>query len=56
MVYIGKTYNLWYKVIEQLEDICNCLHHDRKDVSFTNILNSCNVNVIFICKHNTFYF
>lgn len=36
MVYIGKTYNLWYTVIEQLEDIYNCSDHDKKDVSNIN--------------------
>lgn len=33
MVHIGKTYNLWYKVIEQLEDICDYFKHYKKNVS-----------------------
>ncbi|XP_025202207.1 transcription-associated protein 1-like [Melanaphis sacchari] len=31
MTYIGKTYNLWYLVIKQMEDICNYYKHDKKD-------------------------
>lgn len=34
MVYIGKTYNLWHKVIEQMEDICNYFEHNKKNVSY----------------------
>lgn len=37
LVYIGKTYNLWYKVIEQMEDISNYFQHDKKNVSCTNL-------------------
>jgi len=33
MVYIGKTFNLWYLVIDQMEDICSYYVHDKKDVS-----------------------
>lgn len=36
MVYIGKTYNLWYTVIGQLEDIYNYSERDKKDVSNIN--------------------
>lgn len=36
MVYIGKTYNLWHKVIEQLEEICNYFEYEKKNVSFIN--------------------
>jgi len=36
MVYIGKTYNLWHLVIKQMEDICSCYIHDKKDVSNIN--------------------
>lgn len=31
MVYIGKTFNLWYLVIDQMEDICSYYIHDKKD-------------------------
>lgn len=34
MAYIGKSYNLWYKVIEQLEDISNYYEHEKKNVRF----------------------
>jgi len=36
MVYIGKTFNLWYLVIDQMEDICSYYVHDQKDVSYLN--------------------
>lgn len=34
MVYIAKTYNLWYTIIEQLEDICYSPSDDTNDVSY----------------------
>lgn len=33
MVYIGKTYNLWYNVIEEMENICDYFEHAQKNVS-----------------------
>lgn len=36
MVYIGKTYNLWYLVIKEMEDICEYYEHDKRNVSPTN--------------------
>lgn len=36
MVYIGKTYNLWYLVINEMEDMCEYYEHDKKNVGFTN--------------------
>lgn len=34
MVYIGKTYNLWYEVINQMEDICDYYEYNKKNVRF----------------------
>lgn len=34
MVHIGKTYNLWYKVIDQMEDVCSYYEHHKKNVSY----------------------
>jgi len=36
MVYIGKTYNLWYLVIDQMENISSYYVHDKHDVSNIN--------------------
>lgn len=36
MVYIGKTFNLWYLVIDQMENISNSYVHDKHNVSNIN--------------------
>lgn len=54
MVYIGKTFNLWYLVIDQMEDICSYYVHDKKDVR--NINYSYFVGVYILFKHNKNYF
>jgi len=36
MVYIGKTFNLWYLVIDQMENICNSYLHNKHNVSNIN--------------------
>lgn len=36
MVYIGKTYSLWYKIIKQLEEITEDFEHKKKNVSYIN--------------------
>jgi len=33
MVDIGKTHNLWYEIIEEMENVCNYFDHTKKDVS-----------------------
>lgn len=36
MVHIGKTYNLWYLVIDQMENISSQYVHDKHNVSNKN--------------------
>jgi len=36
MVHIGKTYNLWYLVIDQMENISSQYLHDKHNVSNKN--------------------
>lgn len=36
MVYIGKTYSLWYKIINQLEDLTEYFDYKKKNVSYIN--------------------
>ncbi|VVC36854.1 Hypothetical protein CINCED_3A003660 [Cinara cedri] len=38
MVYIGKTYSLWYKVIEQLEEICDYFQHEKKNEAVEGLI------------------
>jgi len=36
MVYIGRAHNLWYKIINEMEDLCDYFDHAKKDVSCKN--------------------